>query len=129
MNKLSNMLVMLSILCYLAMSSLSAAHAFIVMDGNVGLVDIEPENSLMAGKQMDQLGLSEGMMPCHQEADPSSDDDKASGICKISCSAIGHALVTTDLLEENSKSQYTSPHPVTDSLRSRQLSVEHQPPK
>jgi hypothetical protein len=129
MSVLSKILAALSMVCYVATSSIAAAHAFPMM-GGIGTSDsIALETSTMVSKEANQAVGSEAMMDCHQDANSSADSGKVSSICKIFCSAIGHALLSTELVEISSIFHNTSPRLGSDSLTTRQLSVEHQPPK
>ena len=129
MSALSKILAALSMVCYVATSSIAAAHAFPMMGGIASLDSIDLEATTMVGEEANQADGSEAIMDCHQDASSSADSGKASGICKIFCSAIGHALLSTELVEISSKFHNTSPRLGTDSLTTRQLSVDHQPPK
>lgn len=129
MSALSKILSALSMVCYIATSSIAAAHAFPMIAGNGSSDSLDLKASTTVGKESNQAGLSDMMMACHQDANSSVDGGKASGICKIFCSAIGHALLSTEVVDISPKFQSTPPRLGTDSLTTRQLSVEHQPPK
>lgn len=129
MSPLTKILAAISMVCYVATSSIAAAHAFPMMSGIGGLDSIALETTTMVGKEANQADGSEAMMDCHQNVNSSADTGKASGICKIFCSAIGHALLSTKLVEISSKFHSTFPRLGTDSLTTRELCVEHQPPK
>lgn len=129
MSALSKILSALSMLCYIATSSIAAAHAFPMIGGNGSSDSFALKATTMVGEESNQAGLSDEMMACHQGANSSVDGGKASGICKIFCSAIGHALLSTEVVEISSKFLNTPPRLGIDSLTTRQLSVEHQPPK
>jgi hypothetical protein len=140
MSLLSKILLSISIVCYLATSSVAAAHAFPIMgnmsDSDITSLDVE----VTLVENVKQVEAGNGLMTCHQEpsaytgfANSGSTDSgngaKASGICKIFCSAIGHAFLTSDPLQAEAKFHHTSPASYNDRLFTRQLSVEHQPPK
>lgn len=132
MSSLSKIFAVLSIVCYLATSSIASAHAFPMkgnMDGSdratlITTVDsVEDERDALK----DQEPVS--MMACHQSAKSSADTIKASGLCKIFCSAIGHAFLSTEVAIVVSTFHPSSPNTEISSLTTRQLTVEHQPPK
>jgi hypothetical protein len=139
MSRLSKILVALSMLCYIATSSVAAVHALPM----VGNLDNSPSTFLNAKIPLSlKVGsfevvsfegasgeMAESMMPCHQTSGSSADKVKASNACKIFCSAIGHALISVELPDVVSKLAHTSPRSRADSLLTRQTSVDHQPPK
>ena len=126
MSILSNIFVALSILCYTAMSSLAAVHAFPAMDG----MGSSPQISLPTQISVaDNSDMAESLMSCHQVAETPAEQLSGSSICKIFCSAIGLALLTFKPLEMVSAQPHTSPHSRINRYISTQTSVDHQPPR
>jgi len=124
--------VFTSLLCYLAATSLASAHAF-PMKSNMGGSDRVTSITKMDSAEDESDGLKDQqpktMMACHQSANTSPDTANASGLCKIFCSAIGHAFLSSEGAVVVSIFHPTSPNTEISSLTTRQLTVEHQPPK
>ena len=121
-----------SILCYLVVASIAAAHAFpmpsaagsngaaIVMDialGDSQALTLE-ETTAMGDMQSD----------CHQSKTVSSDASSMS-LCKIFCSATGHAINTDILVDLVSISPPLQVITLSEVFFTRQLVVEQHPPK
>ena len=68
-------------------------------------------------------------MPCHQGGNAATDDVSTSNHCKMLCAAIGHVVVSTEVVDISPT--FNSGYPPTQaySLISTQLNVEQQPPK
>ena len=126
MSTLSKIFVALSILCYTAMSSLAAVHAFPAMDGMGSSPQIGLQTEIPVADNRD---MAESLMSCHQLADTPADQLSGSSICKIFCSAIGLALLSFKPLEMVSTQPHTSPHSRINRFISTQTSVDHQPPR
>ncbi len=132
MSALSRIFAVISIVCYLATSSIASVHAF-PMKSNMGSSDRITSMTKMNSAEDEGDGFNDQqpttMMACHQSADTSADTVKASGLCKIFCSAIGHAFLSSEAAVVISIFHPTSPNTEISSLTTRQLTVEHQPPK
>jgi len=132
MEKLTSVILRLSIVCYLATSSIASAHAY-PMKSNMSGSDRITSMTKMDSAEDEGNGLEDQqpttMMACHQSADTSADTVKASGLCKIFCSAIGHAFLSSEAAVVVSMLHPISPNIEISSLTTRQLTVEHQPPK
>jgi len=132
MEKLTSIIFRLSIICYLATSSIASAHAF-PMESNMSGSDRITSMTKMDSAEdegddfKDQQPAT--MAACHQSADTSADTVKAAGLCKIFCSAIGHAFLSSEAAVVVSMLHPISPNIEISSLTTRQLTVEHQPPK
>lgn len=121
-----------SILCYLIVASIAAAHAFpmpraaesnssaaMVMDigtGDSRAQSLE-ETALMGEMQSD----------CHQSKTASSDASSMS-LCKIFCSATGYALTTDIFVDLASIAPPLQSHALSHDFSTRQISVEQHPP-
>lgn len=120
MNVSTKIFTRILILCYLAVSSIAAVHAFPAIDvmssANIDKVSI----------MVDDASITD-QADCHQ-AMATSDSD-ASGVCKIFCSATGHALTTEISSDVATFIPLVQIPTLSDGLVTRQLSVEHQPPK
>lgn len=128
-------LIILSTLCYIATSSLAAAHAFPMMgkQNSQQTVLMQGDESVRSQANADQPeGHVEGhaaatAMSCHQAT--SSMADNAAGACKAFCSAIGQALLSVATVEAGPARHSQNPCFNADSLLTRHISVDHQPPK
>lgn len=132
MSPLSKIFAVLSIVCYLVTSSIASAHA-LPMKSNLGGSDrvtsiTKMDSAEDEGDELKDQQLTT-MMACHQSANTSAEMVKASGLCKIFCSAIGHAFLSSEAAIVVSIFHPTSPNTEISTLTTRQLSVEHQPPK
>ena len=120
-----------SILCYLVVVSIAAAHAFpmasaagsneatMVMDNGSGdsqVLTIEETAS-----------MSEMQSDCHQSKTASSDASSMS-LCKIFCSATGHAVTSEIIFIVASITPPLQTHALSDDFSTRQISVEQHPP-
>lgn len=119
MNTVTKTLALISILCYLAVSSVAAVHAFPVLSKSADVGD----TLVMTGDSS-----LDHQPSCHQSSDISP-DNAASVLCKIFCSAIGHAMVTDTASEAISLVPLIQVSALNGSLVTRQLSVERQPPR
>ena len=132
MSPLSKIFAVLSIVCYLATSSIASAHAF-PMKSNMSGSDRITSMTKMDSAQDEGDDFKDqqptAMMACHHSANTSPDTANASGLCKIFCSAIGHAFLSSETAVVVSIFHPTSPNTEISSLTTRQLTVEHQPPK
>ena len=132
MKAVTQLIARFTILCYLVVASIAAAHAFpmpsaagsgsatMVMDASMG------DSQAQFGEESASM---DGMQPdCHQSKKVSSDASSMS-LCKISCSAMGHALTVDILVDLASIAPPIQAAFLSDNLRTRQLVVEQHPPK
>lgn len=129
MSTLSKIFVTLTMLCYIATSSVAAVHAFPMMEKQNGSQTAAMQSSVSAAEKSEHAQAAESVMPCHQVTSSATDNTKASSACKTFCSAAGHALLTIDAVYMASIHLNRSPYSGIDSLVNRHTSVEHQPPK
>lgn len=130
MYSLAKIFVFISMLCYLATSSIAAVHAFpmITSSGSDQSTSLDV-NSSTSTAQVASLKMSQSLMPCHQLSGSSADNVKASNACKNFCSSMGHALASVDEIHVAAKPQHPAPYTRTKRLLTRQSSVDQQPPK
>jgi hypothetical protein len=129
MSTFSKIFVTLSMLCYLATSSVAAVHAFPMM-GNLDksqTVAMDSVVSISVESKKEQA--AEAVMPCHQITSSAIDNTKASGACKTFCSATSHGLLSIDAVDVVVTHHNRSPYFGINNLLSRHTSVDHQPPK
>ena len=127
-------LVILSTFCYIATSSLAAAHAFPMMGKqNSSQTVLMQSDDVRAHANTDQARAqfegqaAEDAMSCHQAT--SSIADNTAGACKAFCAAIGHALLSVATIESGLARHSQNPCFNANSLLTRHISVDHQPPK
>jgi len=128
-------LVVLSTLCYIATSSVAAVHAFPMMSNqNIPqTVLVESKELVRAEAKADQaegqveVQAAASAMQCHQAT--SAVGDNAASVCKVFCSAIGQALLTVATVEAGPARHSQNPCFNANSLLTRHISVDHQPPK
>ena len=118
MKLLTKLTLVFSLVCYLAVSSIAAAHAFSSLDSRMGI----------------KSDSAEIMPDCHQEGLSSVDsvhDEELNTVspCKIFCSAMANIVPT----EFGSIFSFIKPTVavtfLSENLLSRQLAVEPHPPK
>ena len=129
MSTFSKIFVTLSILCYIATSSVAAVHAFPMMGSMDSSQTVSMESSETNSVKSEKVQVAEAVMPCHQITSSAADNTKASSACKTFCSATGHALLSIEALEVVSTYYNRSPYSGSNSLLTRHTSVDHQPPK
>lgn len=132
MKSASQLIAGIAIFCYLVVASIAAAHAFPMPstagNGSTAMVmnaSIGDSKTLL----VDQSATMGDMQPdCHQSQKVSTDASSMS-LCKISCSAMGHALTTDILIDLALIAPPVKANSLSDDLRTRQLVVEQRPPK
>jgi hypothetical protein len=129
MSTFSKIFVTLSMLCYLATSSVAAVHAFPMMGTMDSSQTVSMQRSAPVSAESKREQVGEAVMPCHQITSSAADNTKASSACKNFCSATGHALLSIDPVEVALTHYNRSPYSGIDSLLTRHTSVDHQPPK
>ena len=117
MKTVKKILILVSVLCYLVVASVAAVHAYPAMSDAVA-----DSSTLASGSGLDD------QPNCHESRDMSP-DSAASGLCKIFCSAIGHAMTTDTASEVISLVPLVQVSTLSGSIVTRQLSVEQQPPR
>ena len=128
----------LSILCYLVVASIAAAHAFPMAGaagsnsaaGSTGVTMVMDTSSgdSQALTLEETASMGEMQSDCHQSKRVSSDASSMS-LCKIFCSATSHALTTDILVDMVSMVPPVHATFVSEDFRTRQLVVEQHPPK
>jgi hypothetical protein len=122
----------LSILCYLVVASIAAAHAFPIPSAAASKDAMTV--MLIASGDSQALSLdvtaSTGDMQsdCHQSKAASSDASTMSA-CKIFCSATSHALTTDILVGLVLMVPPVQVASVSEYFQTRQLGVEQHPPR
>lgn len=131
MKAFTQLIARFSILCYLVVASIAAAHAFPMssaMGSNNTLmtmdVALDDSQALIAEET---VSMDEMQADCHQSKTVSSDVGSAS-LCKIFCSAIGHAVTSEMIFIMASIMPPAQNHTLIDDFSTRQVSVEHHPP-
>ena len=122
----------LSILCYLVVASIAAAHAFPMPSAAatkdaITVMHIGSGDSQALGLEV-AASMGDMQSDCHQAKSSSSDASMMSA-CKIFCSATSHALTTdifVDLVLMVPPVQVAS---VSEYFQTRQYGVEQHPPK
>ncbi|MFT5655045.1 MAG: hypothetical protein ACI9XU_000759 [Arenicella sp.] len=122
----------LSILCYLVVASIAAAHAF-PMDGtaqsnSVTIVTDTGSGDSQALAVEATVPMGEMQSDCHQTKTGSADASSMS-LCKIFCAATGHGLTTDILVDLVLLVPPVQTAPVRVNFPTRQLVVEQHPPK
>ncbi len=132
MRNLREMIVLFSTVCYLATSSIASVHAFPMsdsLDDSDSVVSkaifLNAEGEIDAS--IDQQPKT--IMACHQGISVSLEKIETFDLCKIFCSATGHGLLLSDAIVVASIFRPVSYSGEVNTLTSRQLTVEHQPPK
>ncbi|MFT5572258.1 MAG: hypothetical protein ACI9FR_001181 [Cryomorphaceae bacterium] len=142
MNAVNKAIARFSMLCYLVAASIAAAHAFpmpsaaasnIAAAGKSATMVMDIASSDSQALNLDQTldvtaHIGEIQPDCHQSNKGSSSASSMS-LCKIFCSATGHALTTDFLVDLASIAPPIHSVSLSDDLRTRQLSVEQHPPK
>ena len=134
MSTFFKILARILVVCYLATSSIAATHA-LPMTANISGPDGPSEMTTLYSASDDQQqdqSMAQTMaqtMPCHQGLSLSADGANTAALCKIFCAAIGHAILSLELVETSSSFSHNYPHSKAISLVSTQLNVEQQPPK
>ena len=123
MSILQKIIAVLSVTCYLAMSSIAVASALPMALGNGKSTEYSDNSSESQAEKTDLA------MPCHQSGNAATDDVSTSNHCQMLCAAIGHVVVSTEVVDISPT--FTSGYPSIEahSLISTQLTIEQQPPK
>lgn len=132
MKIVSQAIARLSILCYLVVASIAAAHAFPMPSAAatkdaITVMHIGSGDSQALGLEF-AASMGDMQSDCHQSKSSSSDASMMSA-CKIFCSATSHALTTdifVDLVLMVPPVQVAS---VSEYFQTRQYGVEQHPPK
>ena len=122
----------LSILCYLVVASIAAAHAFpmasTAKSNSLTMVtDIASGGSLVLAVEA-TAPMGEMQSDCHQTKTGSADASSMS-LCKIFCAATGHGLTTDILVDLVLLVPPVQAASVRVNFPTRQLVVEQHPPK
>ena len=132
MKPIKQTIVRLSILCYLVMTSIAAAHAFPMLDESVdkGAVMVTEATSGDSQVLTSEAMASSGEMEpdCHKSSKGSSDTNSMT-LCKIFCSATANAVTPDIAVDLASNSQPAQVAALRDNFQTRQLVVEKHPPK
>ena len=132
MKAVTQLIARLSIFCYLVVASIAAAHAFPMpsaagSDSAAMVMDISLSDSqALLGEESVTMGDMQS--DCHQSKNVSSGGSSMS-LCKISCSAMGHALTTDIFVDLVSIAPSIQAGFLSDDFLTRQLAVEKHPPK
>jgi hypothetical protein len=127
----------LSILCYLVVASIAAAHAFpmpsAAASSAAAIKDAMTVMHIASGdSQVLSLDVTASMgdmqSDCHQSKASSSDASTMSA-CKIFCSATSHALTTDILVDLVLMVPPVQVASVSEYFQTRQLGVEQHPPR
>jgi hypothetical protein len=128
----AQLIARLSVLCYLFMASIAAAHAFPMPSagkdvGGTVVVDITTKAN---PAQTPKVTAAEAdiQLDCHQ-AKAGVSNAKSMSLCKIFCSATGHALATDIFVGIGSITPPLQVASLSDISHTRQLSVEQHPPQ
>ena len=132
MKIVSQAIARLSILCYLVVASIAAAHAFPMPSAAatkdaITVMHIGSGDSQALGLEV-AASMGDMQSDCHQSKSSSLDASMMSA-CKIFCSATSHALTTdifVDLVLMVPPVQVAS---VSEYFQTRQYGVEQHPPK
>jgi hypothetical protein len=138
MKIVSQAIARLSILCYLVVASIAAAHAFPMPSAAASKSAAATKDAItvmhIGSGDSQALGLevaaSMGDMQsdCHQSKSSSSDASMMSA-CKIFCSATSHALTTDIFVDQVLMVPPVQVASVSEYFQTRQYGVEQHPPK
>ena len=120
MKAVTKTIARLTILCYLVVASIAAAHAFPMA------IDISTDDS-QALLAEESASMGDMQADCHQTNTVSSDANSMS-LCKIFCSATGYAVTSEMVFIVASITPPLETHALSDNFSTRQTSVEQHPP-
>lgn len=125
MNSWTKAMLSLSLICYLAVSSIAAAHAFPTLINS----STSPQNIInpVDNESLDGITALEIAPDCHQE--PSDSPKNASSVCKIFCAAMAGVMSNHLLLDLPSTIGATEVAFVVKGFHTREPALEPQPPK
>jgi hypothetical protein len=126
MSSLQKIIAVLSVTCYLAMSSIAVASALPMAIGNGKSTQSTDYFDNSSESQAEKTDLA---MPCHQGGNAATDDVSTSNHCKMLCAAIGHVVVSTEVVDISPTFNSGYPSIEAHGLISTQLTIEQQPPK
>lgn len=132
MKIVSQSIARLSILCYLGVASIAAAHAFPMPSAAaskdaITVMHIDSGDSQALGLEV-AASMGDMQSDCHQSKSSSSDASMMSA-CKMFCSATSHALTTDILIDQVLMVPPVQVASVSEYFQTRQFGVEQHPPK
>lgn len=114
-----------SLICYIAVSSIAAVHAFpVLVKSSSSLQGIA---SSLDTKTFDDITMLEMESDCHQQK--SNSPDSSTNACKIFCAAMASVISNQLLLDLTSAMVGTDVAFVAKGLHTREPALEPRPPK